>query len=727
MEKALVGALVKYHHRRVERLKAKFRKLEQAKARRSHYETNGSSRGKTPARNKNTNEDKNENELAKVLKSKIREVDILLEQMRSQANNKKSESYPVVFSDPLEIREEGKRNKSNNKAVKNRKRLERRKAKDKKRFQKNIESRKQHIKNLSDTPLTDEQITLLSRGLKFIPTPVTRENDIRRQLLNDFSQFARRMRLKYIFHGNDKEPHPFHVKSDWEPPVQPSIALETFLEEVKFELASIKSSRPKDNLSQGERNALKELSRDKNIVLKKADKGTTTVIMNRTDKLNEGQVQLDDIHNYRPLDKPMVDTTAKKVHRLIQSLLLEGHIDDMTAKWLSLTPDPPRIPVFYTLTKIHKPTPVGRPIISGCDGPTERISAFVDHLIQPIAQKQASYLKDTTDFLNFIETTKLPKNTILVSMDVTSLYTNIPQEEGITTVCEAYEDFYQKNPRIPTRYLSEMLSLILQENSFQFNGKDYLQTHGTAMGTKMAVAFANIFMAKIEQEILRQSNVKPIFWKRFIDDVISMWNTSRDKIEDFLLKANSFHPTIKFTAEISETETTFLDTKVYKGDRFNRESILDVRTHFKPTETFQYTNFYSCHPPGVTKGFIKGEALRLLRTNSSQFTFEENLSNFQTRLKNRDYPARIVEKHLSEIKFPDRNTALAQKNKTAQKKILPFVTQYHPALPNLKDTLMGKWHLIENQPQLREIFKEPPFISYRKGKSLKDILVKAKL
>ena len=92
-------------------------------------------------------------------------------------------------------------------------------------------------------------------------------------------------------------------------------------------------------------------------------------------------------------------------------------------------------------------------------------------------------------------------------------------------------------------------------------------------------------------------------------------------------------------------------------------------------------------PPGVTKGFIKGEALRLLRTNSSQFTFEENMSNFKTRLQNRDYPARIVEKHLSEIKFSDREMSLAQKNKTAPKKILLFVTQYHPALPNLKDTV----------------------------------------
>ena len=98
-------------------------------------------------------------------------------------------------------------------------------------------------------------------------------------------------------------------------------------------------------------------------------------------------------------------------------------------------------------------------------------------------------------------------------MDVTSLYTNIPQEEGITTVCEAYEEFCERKPPIPTRYLREMLSLILQENLFQFNGKDYLQTHGTAMGRKMAVAFANIFMAKIEKKILDKATQNQSFGK----------------------------------------------------------------------------------------------------------------------------------------------------------------------------------------------------------------------
>ena len=103
-------------------------------------------------------------------------------------------------------------------------------------------------------------------------------------------------------------------------------------------------------------------------------------------------------------------------------------------------------------------------------------------------------------------------------------------------------------------------------------------------------------------------------WKRYIDDVLSLCNISIEEINGFIEQANRYHPTIKFTAEISDKETIFLDTCVYKGDRCKDTSILDVRTHYKPTETFQYTHFSSCHPPGVSKGFIKGEALRLLRT-----------------------------------------------------------------------------------------------------------------
>ena len=248
-------------------------------------------------------------------------------------------------------------------------------------------------------------------------------------------------------------------------------------------------------------------------------------------------------------------------------------------------------------------------------------------------------------------------------MDVTSLCTNIPQEEGILTVCRAYEKFYDNEPPILIRLLERALSLILQENSFQFYGKHYLQTHGTAMGTKMAVAFANVFTAKVETEILNQSALKPLIWNRYIDDIFSLWTLNREEILQFIEQANKQYPTIKFTAEISETETTFLDTNISKGVRFRSNSVLDVRTHFKPTETFQYTHFSSCHPPGVKKGFIKGELLRLLRTNSSKKIFEEQIKNLKSSLRKRGYPENLVQWTLSEVHFENRKLAFLQKSK----------------------------------------------------------------
>ena len=182
-----------------------FRKLEQAKSRRSNIvKTQSSNRKQPPKASERIVNNENVDKLASVIFSKI--SDKLLERFGSESKNKESQVYPVVFTEPLAIREEGTREK-NNKAA--RKRKDRRKDKNKERFRNAIESRKEHIKNLSNTHLTDEQITLLSRGLKFIPVPATRENLIRRQLLADFNQFARRMRLQYIFYGQEKTTSPF--------------------------------------------------------------------------------------------------------------------------------------------------------------------------------------------------------------------------------------------------------------------------------------------------------------------------------------------------------------------------------------------------------------------------------------------------------------------------------------------------------------------------------------
>ena len=122
---------------------------------------------------------------------------------------------------------------------------------------------------------------------------------------------------------------------------------------------------------------------------------------------------------------------------------------------------------------------------------------------------------------------------VLATLDVSSLYTNIPQKEGTDVVCRHYEDHYvyteQKLP-IPTSDLRELMRLILEEKSFKFNEKYFVQTQGIAMGTKMAVAFSVIFMADLEKRLLAAGPLKPLVWKRFIDDIFSLWNIPMEEV-----------------------------------------------------------------------------------------------------------------------------------------------------------------------------------------------------
>ena len=107
--------------------------------------------------------------------------------------------------------------------------------------------------------------------------------------------------------------------------------------------------------------------------------------------------------------------------------------------------------------------------------------------------------------------------------------------------------------------------------------------------------------------------------------------------------------------------------------------------------------------------------------------FKASNSKFKERLIDRGYPQTMIENLLSVIKFTERESALLKHNNKAEKEILPFVTLYQPSVSTLKEVLMTKWNLIQNHPLLRQIFKEPPIISYKKGKSLKDMLVRAKI
>ena len=152
-----------------------------------------------------------------------------------------------------------------------------------------------------------------------------------------------------------------------------------------------------------------------------------------------------------------------------------------------------KTPQFKMLAKVHKEGNPGRAVVSSIDCHTTKISKYIDNQLQPHVKELKSYVKDSTDFirkLNSME--KISDNSILVTMDLRSLYTNIPNKEGIEAV-----ETTLKRKNIGTRIISTFLRLF-----FFFNCQNYLQIKGCVMGTKCAPSYANIFMGMFEERYI---------------------------------------------------------------------------------------------------------------------------------------------------------------------------------------------------------------------------------
>ena len=152
----------------------------------------------------------------------------------------------------------------------------------------------------------------------------------------------------------------------------------------------------------------------------------------------------------------------------------------------------------------------------------------MDTHIKKYVPTTKSYIRDTQDFITKIkELGPIPQGAILVTLDVSSLYTNIPNKEGITAVADQLRKHQTKTGI--SSYILDLLKLVLHNMYFEFNGDYFLQIGGTAMGTALAPNYANIFIDKFETKSLDNYPLKPLIWKRFIDDIFMVWTHSEEQ------------------------------------------------------------------------------------------------------------------------------------------------------------------------------------------------------
>ena len=276
---------------------------------------------------------------------------------------------------------------------------------------------------------------------------------------------------------------------------------------------------------------------------------------------------------------------AKKLISKKESLLLTENLQQ------------PRMSIFYGLPKIHKKFelfPPLRPIVSGINSCTSKLSEYIDSFLKYQARKGSSYIRDTKDFLCKLNQLKsIPDKSILVTMDVGSLYTNIDHHEGADACFEALEK--RKNKTITSSPLRRLILLVLKSNIFRFDNTYYQQIKGTAMGTPMAVNYANLFLEKFETEMLneyeRKTNLRPYIWMRYIDDIFFIWHHDQKSLQEFIKFCDNYSKSVKMKSKIKfETNTStdnvnFLDVNV----RLNGNSIF-TSLYAKETDSHLYLN-----------------------------------------------------------------------------------------------------------------------------------------
>ena len=147
--------------------------------------------------------------------------------------------------------------------------------------------------------------------------------------------------------------------------------------------------------------------------------------------------------------------------------------------------------------------------------------------------------------------------------------------------------------------IHNMTEMVLKKNVFEFNSECFLQISGTAIGTKMAPAYANIVMSIFERKLLTGSCNKPLVWFRYIDDIFAIWTYGEEKLKDFMLYINSIHSSFQFTCNYSKECVQFLDVSVSVDNSSNITTDLYV----KPTDTQQYLMATSCHPTILNVAF----------------------------------------------------------------------------------------------------------------------------
>ena len=399
-----------------------------------------------------------------------------------------------------------------------------------------------------------------------------------------------------------------------------------------------------------------KLDNESRIIFARTDKSKQTVVLYERDYFNSLRNLLENKNDYIVCRKDPTSRVIEKNRIYIKKLVDSGKID--LSNKFKLTPKNVNAPRIYGLVKSHK-TGVGRgniilrPVVSYIGSPLYELSKFLGSSIS--SSMNCDYiLKNSYQLCQLIKNQYIPTNYKLVSFDIVSLFTCLPQDFLLKCVEEKWDEI-REFTQLSLSEFFEGVELCLSNSYLVSQGTFYCQVSGTPMGAPISSSIAMLAVINVFSKIQALLPFDIPFLYDYVDDSITA--IPENLIEETLEIFNSIHPKIQFTCELEVNgKLPYLDLLLIR----NPDGSVSTDFYQKPLSSNRILNFNSAHSMSLKFNTAIGLIKRVFNFSTVKNDREKS-DIISSILKSNNYPKSFINmainkyKHLVSTNVSDQN------------------------------------------------------------------------
>jgi len=400
------------------------------------------------------------------------------------------------------------------------------------------------------------------------------------------------------------------------------------------------------------------LKNNTHLIITKADKCNKTVILTNEQYLEKMNSHLDDKTTYIKIRKTPDDKKneiKKEYNKLISELHKKNYINNTEKTKLNINNC--TIARINGLPKIHKKNTPIRPIINAINSPTEKIAEFINPSLNFLNNNNPYDIKNSSELIEKLKNISLNKDDRLISLDIISLFTNIPLNELYRLILKKWSLIEPyTNIKCKNTYLN-IIKFICSNNYFTFNNILYRQVNGVPMGGKMSTNLSGILVNNLLDDFLQKNLITPKFTCKYVDDILMIIN--KEDCDKILNEVNKMNKNIQFTLELEKNmQINYLDLTIIRNN-----NKVTTKWFEKDIKDKQILNYLSNHPKSQKINTVRNLINRAIKLTNHEHIKEIKKYIFN-KLQINLYPHKLIKDIWNSSYYNNMNINKKENNNT---------------------------------------------------------------